>query len=84
MTRANDAPPARAGAGAPLALTGRAGQVPAARAPNPSGVRELERILSVEPLTVEGLFHRLLLAEAAGMRERAAERRQHPGVDEPR
>lgn len=45
-------------------------------------MRELERILSVEPLTVEGLFYRLLLVETTGMRARAAERRHQPGLDE--
>ena len=36
----------------------------------------LEAILAVEPLTVEGLFFRLLQAEAQGMRGRVAERRR--------
>ena len=39
---------------------------------------ELEAILAVEPLTVEGLFFRLLRAEAKGMRGRLAERRRPP------
>lgn len=40
---------------------------------------ELEKILAVEPLTVEGLFYRLLLAEAQGLRGRVAERGEGPG-----
>lgn len=41
-----------------------------------------EAILAVEPLTVEGLFYRLLLAETQDLRERAAERRQPPAPGE--
>ena len=39
---------------------------------------ELEAILAVEPLTVEGLFFRLLQAEVHGLRSRATARRRLP------
>lgn len=39
---------------------------------------EFEEILAMEPLTVEGLFYRLLLAETRGLRGRVAERRDRP------
>ena len=39
---------------------------------------EFEAILAVEPLTVEGLFFRLLEAETQGLRARVAERRRLP------
>ena len=42
---------------------------------------EFEAILAVEPLTVESLFYRLLLAETRGLRGRVAERRDRPSDD---
>jgi hypothetical protein len=39
---------------------------------------EFESILAVEPLTVEGLFFRLLQAETQGLRGRVAGRRDGP------
>jgi hypothetical protein len=47
-------------------------------------VGELAAILAVEPLTVEGLFFRLLQAEAQGMRGRLDKQRRRPGGGSPR
>lgn len=44
---------------------------------------EFEAILAVEPLTVEGLFFRLLQAETQGLRARVAEGRRPPGNGPP-
>lgn len=45
-------------------------------------MEQFAAILAVEPLTVEGLFYRLLLAETQGLRGQAAERRRRPEPDD--
>ena len=71
------------GPGAPVALTGTG---PAGAGP-PGGepsipMEQFAAILAVEPLTVEGLFFRMLLAETQGLRGRVADQERRPDPDD--